>query len=93
MQYASLKPLNQPDEPTTTLEINEFAPDIFLDIFADDFYKIIKAFASKRATNKNREDQNKFMNFSYHMDSKLSEESKGPKALKLKPKKVFAPKS
>lgn len=48
VKYASLKPLDQPSEPTTTLGIDEFAPDIFLDIFANDFYKIIKAFASKR---------------------------------------------
>ena len=68
LKYASLKPLHLPDKPTTTLKINESIPDIFLDIFANDFYKIIRAFAVKRAANKQKEEQSKFMNFNYQTE-------------------------
>ena len=59
MQYTSLRPLDQPEAPTATLGNDEYAPDIFLDIFADDFYKVIKAFAEKRASKKHKDENSK----------------------------------
>lgn len=54
MRAASERPLSLPDEPTTTLSKAEYEPDIFLDIFANDFFRVIKAFAFKRGLSNNR---------------------------------------
>jgi chromosomal replication initiation ATPase DnaA len=48
VQLASLKPLSLPKNPTQILTAFESPPDIFVDIFSNDFQKVIKALAAKR---------------------------------------------
>ena len=57
MQHASLRPLDISAEPTQILKLNQVEKDIFLDIFANDYIKIIQAFAAKKAANRRSRDQ------------------------------------
>lgn len=49
---ASIKPVGYVEDTTVLLGLNEFETDIFLEIFANDYGKIIKMLANKRIKTK-----------------------------------------
>jgi hypothetical protein len=49
VEFTSMRPLNYPKKPTEILALNQYPPDIFLEIFSNDYLRIIKGFAIKRA--------------------------------------------
>lgn len=48
VKVTSLRSLVMPAEPTQLLKKNEYEPDIFLNIFAAEFFKTMKMLAAKR---------------------------------------------
>jgi hypothetical protein len=49
MKHTSVRPPTLPEHPVTTLEMEEFQPDFFLDIFAKDFFQVMNALFKKKS--------------------------------------------